>query len=205
MALFGLGPWNEISPAFFTQAMERGASLGLSERQQEREEKSAADRLRLAYDQLHSMERRASEAAQTRLKIGMAAQALRAQQLGEMKDYRDNMIQLGKDRVALAAGKTKSDPFTNYQAQLLKGQVRDIDKQLAANEGERDESLKAKNRTLLITKQANASAMLRNLLGRSRSLPSSKTNATHVYNPNTGTLSPVDENYDPSMTEEEDQ
>ena len=78
MPLFGLGPWNEISPAFFTQAMERGASLGLSERRQEYEERSAADRLRRAYDQLHSMERIKAQQFDTQLKIQAAAQALRS-------------------------------------------------------------------------------------------------------------------------------
>lgn len=100
--LFGLGSWNEIGPEFFQNAMARGAQLGLSERAQEREETSAADRLRLAYDQLHSQEKRAAEAAQVRLRVGLAAQQLRAQQMQNMLDFHKGELDLRGRQLALA-------------------------------------------------------------------------------------------------------
>ena len=87
MALAGLGPWNEITPQFFTSAMERGASLGLSARKQD-EEETAADRLKLAYDQLASDEKIASAKAQAELNYRNADLLLRAHANEGLQAYR---------------------------------------------------------------------------------------------------------------------
>lgn len=100
--LFGLGSWNEIGPEFFQNAMARGAQLGLSKRAQQREETSAADRLRLAYDQLHSQEKRAAEAEQVRLRVGLAAQQLRAQQMQNVLDFHKGELSLRERQLDLA-------------------------------------------------------------------------------------------------------
>ena len=65
MPLAPTAPW--IIPPDYTGAMARGAQLGLSARNQDREEKSAADRLKLAYDQLDRHEQIASANAAEKL------------------------------------------------------------------------------------------------------------------------------------------
>lgn len=88
MALAGLGPWNDITPSFFTSAMEAGARAGLSQRSQDEEQQSAADRLKLAYDQLASKEREESEQRRIQLRQIDAANALKAQQAAQLAQYR---------------------------------------------------------------------------------------------------------------------
>lgn len=85
MALAGVPPW--LVPPNFLGASEAGAQMGLGIRRQAEAETEAADRLRLAYDQLASQEQRANEQAR-------ATMALRAQQLSAMEAYhRDQLAQ----------------------------------------------------------------------------------------------------------------
>jgi len=93
MALTGLGSWNAITPEYFTSAMASGAKLGLSARSQDEEEQSAADRLKLAYDQLGAKEQMASELAQAKQAQAEAALALRAQQLDSLNEYRQQVLE----------------------------------------------------------------------------------------------------------------
>lgn len=77
-------PW--LQPPNFLGAMEGGARLGIASRAQDIEQQSAADRLRLAYDQIAKQEQMANIRAQQQLKLGEAANVLRAaheQALGE--------------------------------------------------------------------------------------------------------------------------
>lgn len=127
-----IAPW--LQPTDVLGAMSRGAQLGLAQRSQwdteareQSQEAMAADRLRLAYDQMAMEERRASEAAQARqqqasaalllrkqeaemlnefrkgeLATRAAAQALQAQHFDELK--RHNMAMEGKPRLHNVAG-----------------------------------------------------------------------------------------------------
>ena len=79
MPLSDATPW--LNPPNFLAAMEGGARAGLSAREQDFREattETAADRLRLAYDSLAAQERRASMASLAKLKMGEAANAIRA-------------------------------------------------------------------------------------------------------------------------------
>lgn len=66
------------NPPNFLAASEGGARAGLAARAEQREETGAADRLRLAYDQLARQEKQQSAALQARIQLGTAANALRA-------------------------------------------------------------------------------------------------------------------------------
>jgi hypothetical protein len=91
MALDDSTPW--LHPPNFLGAMEGGARLGLSARGEQREETGAADRLRLAYDQLAAQEKRASELVKSRQQIASASLALRAQQASALEQYRRDQIE----------------------------------------------------------------------------------------------------------------
>lgn len=88
MALSGLGPWNQITPEFFTQAMQAGARLGLASREADVGQEDASDRLKLAYTQLASKEKEEAEARKIQLKQIDAANALKAQQASALAQYR---------------------------------------------------------------------------------------------------------------------
>lgn len=77
----------------FLGAMEAGASTGLRARQQDIEEYQAADRLKLAYDQLAKQERVASMQALAKQKQGEAALALRAAIAQQGMDLRERSLQ----------------------------------------------------------------------------------------------------------------
>lgn len=96
MALAGLGPWNEFTPGFFTQAMERGAELGV-------QQSDAADRLKLAYDSLASKERSEALDRQMQQKQIDAANALKAQQAYALAEYRSQMASNQAQRIKQAA------------------------------------------------------------------------------------------------------
>lgn len=86
-----LPPW--LTPPNFLGAMEAGASTGLRARQQDIEEYQAADRLKLAYDQLAKQERVASMQALAKQKQGEAALALRAAIAQQGMDLRERSLQ----------------------------------------------------------------------------------------------------------------
>ena len=94
MPLAPTAPW--IIPPDYTGAMARGAQLGLSARNQDREEKSAADRLKLAYDQLDRHEKIASANAAEKL-------AFETKKLDLMGEY-------NKQRLEAQAAKVKPTP-----------------------------------------------------------------------------------------------
>ena len=136
MPLAPTAPW--IIPPDYTGAMARGAQLGLSARNQDREEKSAADRLKLAYDQLDRHEKIASANAAEKL-------AFETKKLDLMGEY-------NKQRLEAQAAKVKPiaepKPFHISQGSLVdptgkvlfdsnKGKLSEIDKfgiQAAHNE-----------------------------------------------------------------------
>lgn len=85
-----IAPW--LYPKNFVEAMNAGAQAGLAVRRATDEEQQAGDRLRLAYDQLASQEKRESEAARSKLELAHAAMALRARQADAMEAYHQNQI-----------------------------------------------------------------------------------------------------------------
>lgn len=98
-----LPPWLNVSPSDFVRAAAEGAGVGIRAQSQRASEREAADRLRLAYDQLASQERRESErvAAEqqmqmNRLAVQMqqadAAEQLRRDQLASLEGYRQQRL-----------------------------------------------------------------------------------------------------------------
>jgi hypothetical protein len=95
-------PW--VKAPDYAQIMQAGTTAGLSARRiameeeaaaarQAEAESSAADRLKLAYDQIASQERRASEAAMARREQAQAALKLRESQSRDLNAYRLGQLQ----------------------------------------------------------------------------------------------------------------
>lgn len=84
-------------------AMSRGASAGLSARSEDDSERNAADRLRLAYDQMAQEERRQSQAAQIHQQQTAAALLLKKQQAEMLNTYRQGELATRSAAQALQA------------------------------------------------------------------------------------------------------
>lgn len=84
-------PW--VQPTDALGAIRAGAATGLSLRQQDTQERETEDRLRLAYDQLHSQEKLAAMAAKQRLDLQTQSLALRREQLGAQAEQRKNALE----------------------------------------------------------------------------------------------------------------
>lgn len=103
-----IAPW--LQPTDVLGAMSRGAQLGLAQRSQwdteareQSQEAQAADRLRLAYDQMAMEERRASEAAQARQQQASAALLLRKQEAEMLNEFRKGELARSAAAQALQA------------------------------------------------------------------------------------------------------
>ena len=88
--------------------MRAGASMGLSLRRQDEEEKQVADRLRLAYDQLASQERRQAAAAQQKLSLATKGMELRQAQNDALKTWHEGQLEEQKRQHDLMAGRPVS-------------------------------------------------------------------------------------------------
>ena len=86
-----LAPWN--IPPNFLGAIQAGAGAGLAARRADLEEQSSGDRLQLAYNQLAEEERQRNEAAQARMQMATAANALRASQIDMLSRYHQGQLQ----------------------------------------------------------------------------------------------------------------
>lgn len=100
MALMPIAPW--IVPPSPMEALQAGSRIGLAARQEDVAETQAGDRLRLAYDQLQSQERRATEALKAHMAQQNAAMQLRAQQQQSLDTYRQGMLQSAAERLRMA-------------------------------------------------------------------------------------------------------
>lgn len=96
-----LGSWNQIPN--FLEAIRAGAGLGAQLRGQDIAESEAGDRLQLAYDQLATQEREASERARLAHENQRAALALRAEQQSSMEQYRRDQIKAREQQLGQAA------------------------------------------------------------------------------------------------------
>lgn len=88
-----------------------GASLGLQMRGQDIEQAQAGDRLRLAYDQLAAEERQRAREVQTRQELAAATMSLKAQQLRDLMQHRQEL-----EAVAMQRQKD----LANYQQGVLR-------------------------------------------------------------------------------------
>lgn len=156
-----IAPW--IIPPNYPQIMESGARIGLSARQQDIAESEAGDRLRLAYSQLESQERRASEMLQERRMQNQAAMALRDIQARSLQAYREgqlaersrssNLREANMQRLAeqfATSQALKESQFGEREARLTAGQsalesrFRDREERLAEHFSARDAEAKAR-------------------------------------------------------------
>lgn len=115
-----------VNPPNFLEAIRAGASTGLSLRQQDTQERDTADRLRLAYDQLQSQERRAAQAAQMKLELQQQNLGMKAQQLASQDQYRQSLAEVAKGRLAeTTAHNTAMEEISADRAKSLvdKGQA----------------------------------------------------------------------------------
>lgn len=107
----------------FVAAMRSGAEAGIQARQQDREEASAGDRLRLAYEGLHEKERTAALQIQARQQQASDALAMRSaivnSQLADRADARQQQAQHAAD-VLDATTRHYSDLAKHYAAQDAK-------------------------------------------------------------------------------------
>lgn len=110
-------PW--LVPPNFIGAAEGGARLGLSARSQDIEEQSAADRLKLAYDQLAKQERVASMQAQQKLQLGEAANKLRMAHEEALQSHYQTMQDTAAEAAQTASEKLKQPKLFHYKGQIL--------------------------------------------------------------------------------------
>lgn len=104
-----IAPW--LTPTDVIGSMSRGASLGLQERSQDTQESEAADRLKLAYDQMASEERRQSDRAAQALLLKQAEMAgLNAYRQGELQNR----------AAANAIAQQRANDLANHYAALEK-------------------------------------------------------------------------------------
>lgn len=87
----------------YVGAMQSGAAAGIALRRGEQEQAQAADRLRLAYEQLATNERIHAEDEAAKLQLAHASMALRAQQNDALNRYRENTLGARADREARIA------------------------------------------------------------------------------------------------------
>ena len=80
-----LAPWN--TPPNFLGAIEAGSQAGLAARREDVAQGQAADRLRLAYDQLASEEAQRNEAMQARMQAQTAANMLRSRNIDMLTQW----------------------------------------------------------------------------------------------------------------------
>lgn len=92
-----VAPW--LIPPDFVGAMRAGAQLGLEQRQQDIAQSEAADRLRLAYDQLASEEQQRARETQSRMDLAKASLALRGQQMDATQAYRAGLLENAQKRM----------------------------------------------------------------------------------------------------------
>lgn len=113
-----VAPW--LQPPNFIGAMQAGAQAGLAVRKQAESEGSAADNLRLAYDQLAANERRAHEATLARTEASKAAMALRAQQASAMQQYQQGLLaeKAKADELRAATDLRLGQQFQTHEAGL---------------------------------------------------------------------------------------
>lgn len=112
-----IAPW--LIPTDVIGSMSRGAQLGLSARSQDEAEASAADRLRLAYDQMAQEERRASELSAFRQQQAAQALQMKHEQAQMLNAYRQAEIQQ-KQSAAEALQKHYEDLAKHYETQDTK-------------------------------------------------------------------------------------
>lgn len=96
-----IAPW--LIPTDVVGSMSRGAQLGLSARSQDEAEASAADRLRLAYDQMATEERRSSELQKYRMDQAAQSLLLKKQEHEMLNAYRQGELQTRAAAQALQA------------------------------------------------------------------------------------------------------
>jgi hypothetical protein len=107
MALSNTVPWI-APPTIFGEAMRAGASMGLSLRRQDEEEKQVADRLRLAYDSLASKERLAAQDAKQQLDLKHQSLAESARQHDMLMKFHLGQLEEQKRQHDLMAGRPVS-------------------------------------------------------------------------------------------------
>lgn len=110
MAETDVPPWLHVTPDYFLSAIRTGSEAGLQRRGQDIQQQEAADRLRLAYDQLGAEQQQHSQEAAAKLALAQQAMALRQQnflqnmdlreqQAKSLADYRDMQTQLAGQRL----------------------------------------------------------------------------------------------------------
>lgn len=92
-----VAPW--LIPPDFIGAMRAGAQAGLEQRGQDIGASEAADRLKLAYDQLASEEQQRAKETQSRMDLAKASLALRGHQMDMLGQYRQGMIANAQQRM----------------------------------------------------------------------------------------------------------
>lgn len=122
MALAPIAPWT--IPPDFLGAARAGASLGLEQRGQDIAQGEAADRLKLAYDQLASEEATRARESAAKLDLAHSALALRGQQMAGLQDYREKQIADAQQRMgALADYRDKKLQQATAAAELRKRNI----------------------------------------------------------------------------------
>jgi hypothetical protein len=125
-------PW--LRPTDTLGAIQAGAQAGLAIRRANDEESQAGDRLRLAYDQLASSERRQSEEAKSKMQLAQASLALRSQQMDAMQSYRAGQLQ----------AKTEADNIRRENMARLASQFQEREGRMSDQFGQRMDQTQAR-------------------------------------------------------------
>ncbi len=122
MAIMPIAPWT-VAPDFLG-AMRAGTSAGLEMRQQNMQESQAADRLRLAYDQLASEEQQRAQESQNKLELAHASLALKGEQMDALNNYRQGLLQNQEQRMTdLASYREKEIAAKQAAAEMARRNI----------------------------------------------------------------------------------
>lgn len=143
-----IAPWLQATDVL--GAMSRGAGLGLQARAQDTQEEEAGDRLRLAYTQLASQEKRAAEQAKAMQDYRLAQLDLKTQQQAMLQDFREkNMArQIEASRESMDLRQKLAENTVKHQADLLALQKDKVATQLSPAVKAQQHVIDAKRRSL---------------------------------------------------------
>lgn len=103
-------PWLQVTPDYFLNSIRAGAEAGLQRGRLLTEQQNAADRLRLAYDQLGAENQRKDEEIQAKLTLAQQMMAMRQQ-------AHEDQMQMAQDRLNLS--QRSAEEIARYRDQML--------------------------------------------------------------------------------------